>query len=610
VGRLVVVDDTPIESHVLTLVQGVGSDDNGDFLIDGNALKIKQNVALDHDADSELNVRVRVQDGNYTLERAFSIVVTSQNEAPTDIILFNHAIDENRDTNTGAVTVGELSAADDSQPGELTYALVDGDGAGDNDDLQIVQNRLEIRSGIDLNRETKPSYSVRVRVSDQEGLSYEEAFVVEVTDVNEAPTRITVPTTVPEDTSGTVGVIGAVDDDANDEATFELVSDTGDNDNAAFRINENRLEIRPGVVLDHEEKDQYFVRIRATDQGGLVLEQPFVLNVTNVNERPTRITLSNAVVPTNTDTTNPVLVGLLQAEDQDQNDTATFALVRGAGDGDNGSFQITDNRLEIKPGVELNYDEKNQYSVRIRATDQDGLVFEDQFVVTIQSPWQNRDNPMDVNKSGGPADALDVLLIINHINGAEDEKLPAPARPSDVNVYVDVNGDGLCTPLDVLLLINDINSQAGAQGEGEITVVEPTSEANASELTEVPGSVADLLSLQQLLWAPLSFELNHVVADRPHHLMRTVLSELTVGSSPTNSDDGRVVTSPAFEPRRTTFDRRDVGGKFLGERSDSVDWDDILGILADVGTRSSEHQSLDSLFARMGNGAVQSELGK
>ena len=39
--------------------------------------------------------------------------------------------------------------------------------------------------------ETKTSYSIRVRTTDQDGLYYEEAFTITVSNVNEAPTDIT-----------------------------------------------------------------------------------------------------------------------------------------------------------------------------------------------------------------------------------------------------------------------------------------------------------------------------------------------------------------------------------------------------------------------------------
>ncbi len=58
---------------------------------------------------------------------------------------------------------------------------------------------------------------------------------------------------------------------------------------------------------------------------------------------------------------------------------------------------------------------------------------------------------------------LDVLLIVNEINanGPQDlAQVNFQAPP-----FVDVNGDGFCTALDALLVINFINDRAAGEGE-------------------------------------------------------------------------------------------------------------------------------------------------
>ncbi len=57
---------------------------------------------------------------------------------------------------------------------------------------------------------------------------------------------------------------------------------------------------------------------------------------------------------------------------------------------------------------------------------------------------------------------LDVLLVINYINSNGLPKGQAAAPPA-----YDVNGDGFVNPLDVLLIINSLNSKVSSQGEGE-----------------------------------------------------------------------------------------------------------------------------------------------
>ena len=85
--------------------------------------------------------------------------------------------------------------------------------------------------------------------------------------------------------------------------------------------------------------------------------------------------------------------------------------------------------------------------------------------------WQNLINKYDVNGNDS-IEPLDVLIIINQINSTagtnESSKLPAfdPSFPSRFS-FLDVNGDNQLSPLDVLEVINAINSPPSGGGEGE-----------------------------------------------------------------------------------------------------------------------------------------------
>ena len=88
------------------------------------------------------------------------------------------------------------------------------------------------------------------------------------------------------------------------------------------------------------------------------------------------------------------------------------------------------------------------------------------------SPWQNLINKFDVNGDDS-VDPLDVLTIINLINSragtSDSAKLPEfnPATPSQFS-FLDVDADNSLSPLDVLQVINFINNRAfGRSGEGE-----------------------------------------------------------------------------------------------------------------------------------------------
>lgn len=73
------------------------------------------------------------------------------------------------------------------------------------------------------------------------------------------------------------------------------------------------------------------------------------------------------------------------------------------------------------------------------------------------SPWQNPDNPLDVDLDQFIV-ALDALLIINRINSGVDPKLPDLAFGQSPDFYYDVDGDGFATATDVILIANRLNA--------------------------------------------------------------------------------------------------------------------------------------------------------
>ena len=89
------------------------------------------------------------------------------------------------------------------------------------------------------------------------------------------------------------------------------------------------------------------------------------------------------------------------------------------------------------------------------------------FAINPVSPWQNASNNMDVDEDGSVS-PIDVLLIINHINTYGSSNLDSlPTGTIAPGVYLDVDGDYHAGPLDLLVIINWINS-SDSRGEGEM----------------------------------------------------------------------------------------------------------------------------------------------
>jgi hypothetical protein len=107
------------------------------------------------------------------------------NHPPTDLTLTPASVPENE---PAGIAVGALSAVDQDAGDTFTYTLVSGAGATDNGSFLIAGSSLRTAAAFDY--ETKKSLSVRVRAADQAGLSFEKAFTVSVTNVNEGPIDI------------------------------------------------------------------------------------------------------------------------------------------------------------------------------------------------------------------------------------------------------------------------------------------------------------------------------------------------------------------------------------------------------------------------------------
>jgi hypothetical protein len=81
-----------------------------------------------------------------------------------------------------------------------------------------------------------------------------------------------------------------------------------------------------------------------------------------------------------------------------------------------------------------------------------------------QPKYQNPTRKQDVNADGFIS-PIDVLIVVNLLN-SRGPSVPVEGLPGPPD-YVDVNGDNFVTPLDALAVIDYINSQSGGSSGGE-----------------------------------------------------------------------------------------------------------------------------------------------
>ena len=129
-----------------------------------------------------------------------------------------------------------------------------------------------------------------------------------------------------------------------------------------------------------------------------------------------------------------------------------------------GSFNLTSNDLADNE----NYEELRELLIDA--------------AMDTQKPWTNASNPLDVNNDGF-VHPLDVLLVVNKINSEGNVQLAAPTGSELPTILYDCSGDNLISPLDVVQIVNFLNAESDAGAGGEASTADgqfsQTAEANA-----------------------------------------------------------------------------------------------------------------------------------
>jgi VCBS repeat-containing protein len=343
-------------SYVLT------DDAGGLFTISNGA--VVTTGPLDFEQATSHQITVQVTDhAGATFEKSFTITTTNVNETPIDVLLSSSSIAEN---GIAGAVVGNLSAVDpDSDPFPVTYTLVNDAGG-----LFSVAGNLVVATA-PLDFEQAGSRQITVRATDFGGLFVDRNFTITTTNVNEAPSAVLLSNASVVENAGAgtaVGTLSALDPDAGDSASFTLESNPGN----LFTITNGQIVTT--APLDFEQAASHQVTVRATDAGGLIHDTVLSIATTNLNEAPTDISISNAAVSTTT--VNGAVVGALSTIDPDVGDTATFALVNGAG----GQFALSGGNLVVAGPLTA-----GAQQVTVHATDAGGLGVDKTFTINVSA---------------------------------------------------------------------------------------------------------------------------------------------------------------------------------------------------------------------------------
>jgi hypothetical protein len=163
--------------------------------------------------------------------------------------------------------------------GTRTYELSNGcTGATISNDLVQVMGS-ELLSAVSYDFE-QPLQSFNACVVAKDGVNTSAPAIVAVTvvDVNEDPTDINISQTEWAEivaANSAIATFSTVDVDAGSSFTYALVGGTGDDNNDRFAIVNNGLSVGATPLA----ADEYKIRVKSTDNGGLSVEKAFILKV-------------------------------------------------------------------------------------------------------------------------------------------------------------------------------------------------------------------------------------------------------------------------------------------------------------------------------------------
>lgn len=246
--------------------------------------------------------------------------------------------------------------------------------------------------------------------------SRQAVVVVNVRAVDNPVTDILLSNDTVAENSSIVKPIGNFTAIGGDDFTnFALVG--SNNDNNKFTILLGDLFLRS--ALDFETKANLVIDVQARNLSGQSFTKRFTINVTDANDPPHAINLSNNRIDENQPA--GTTVGTLSSADVDAGDSHTYALVAGAG-ADNDLFRIEGDIL--KTNAPLDFENKPIFTVGIASTDNRGGSFVRLFLINVN----NIPSPPDVAAnalalcSGDPITLINqgvgiirVLVQINHV---------------------------------------------------------------------------------------------------------------------------------------------------------------------------------------------------
>ena len=320
IGNFTTVDEDLGQSHVYS-IEG----DSEPFTINQSTLIVAWAEKLDFESRNIWTLRIRSTDPmGSSMTSVIEIRLLDVSENPSGILLSADSFLEHAPLNT---SVASLSAQDPDLHDNHTFMLV----TNPNGVFSIEDKTLKVAADVDFEATANP-FIIRLRTTDNTGLSFEETFNITVLDKNEPPTNIIVrPRTscissyricVEENIrlGYQVADVTMEDPDQGDSGNCDVVSDD------VLKIDSGSLVVNGEINYEALDSSRLIgVEIRCSDKGGLTVEKSFNISVLDANDAPSAVSLSHQVVSSNASVGS--LVGTFIVVDEDQTDSHTCFLL-------------------------------------------------------------------------------------------------------------------------------------------------------------------------------------------------------------------------------------------------------------------------------------------
>ena len=339
------------------------SSGGGPFTLAGNGV-LTFRESPDHEQRSSYSVSVRAVAGSHTVDRVVTVNILNVEER-------------------GAVT---LSAVQPQEGTSLVAELKDDDGPRGTT-WQWYRTSSRGSTGTVITSATSPTYLpdaddvghyLRATASYDDGHSTgKTATEVSANRVQEAPPQPEPPVfpadgdynrSIRENTraGSSLGAAVRATDANNDRLTYSIPP------SADFEIDVSSGQLRTNAELDHEDQEQHFVTVTATDPGGLTDTVSVTITVEDVDETPVVTGPNTPEVAENGGTS----VAAYTATDPDE--TGIDWVLTGS---DSDAFILFGGALTINEAPD--YEEKKRYRVTIEAREQGGGTSVGRISVTV-----------------------------------------------------------------------------------------------------------------------------------------------------------------------------------------------------------------------------------